>query len=170
MNQKFMLGLVVGFSLPIACAYVFLVSGGMPVATNGSPLPMERFVAKTALRAAMRGQTQQASPIIVNEQILLRAAKTYNVHCAVCHGLYGGERSAIAGGLFPKPPRLLGGGHGVTDDPIGKIYWKVKNGIRLTGMPGFVDHLSDTELWEVSELLLNADKLPASVHGQLEGK
>jgi mono/diheme cytochrome c family protein len=51
---------------------------------------------------------------------------------------------------------------GVTDDPVGETYWKVKNGIRLTGMPGFSDSLSDAALWQVSLLLLQADKLPPS--------
>ena len=35
----------------------------------------------------------------------------------------------------PKPPKLLEG-TGVTDDEPGETYWKVANGIRLSGMPG----------------------------------
>jgi mono/diheme cytochrome c family protein len=63
--------------------------------------------------------------------------------------------------MFPKPPQLFTG-HGVTDDPAGETYWKAANGIRLTGMPGFKGPLSDTQLWQVSLMLANADKLPAS--------
>jgi len=63
--------------------------------------------------------------------------------------------------MFPKPPQLFE--HGVTDDPVGETYWKVANGIRLTGMPGFKGTKSDDALWQVSLLLANADKLPASV-------
>jgi len=51
---------------------------------------------------------------------------------------------------------------GVTDDDVGETYWKVKNGIRLTGMPGYVSSLSENEMWQVSLLLLHADKLPDS--------
>ncbi len=47
---------------------------------------------------------------------------------------------------------------GVTDDPPGETYWKVANGIRLTGMPSFKSVLTDTEMWQVSLLLANADK------------
>jgi mono/diheme cytochrome c family protein len=50
----------------------------------------------------------------------------------------------------------------VTDDPPGETYWKAANGIRLTGMPGFMGSLSDTQLWQVSLMLANADKLPAA--------
>ena len=52
-------------------------------------------------------------------------------------------------------------GMGVTDDPPGESYWKVKNGIRMTGMPAFSPGLTETELWQVSLLVANADKLPA---------
>jgi mono/diheme cytochrome c family protein len=63
--------------------------------------------------------------------------------------------------MFPKPPQLFQG-KGVTDDEPGETYWKVDNGIRLTGMPSFANSLSPTEMWQVSLLLANADKLPDS--------
>jgi mono/diheme cytochrome c family protein len=50
----------------------------------------------------------------------------------------------------------------VTDDPPGETYWKAANGIRLTGMPGYKGSLSETQLWQVSLMLANADKLPPS--------
>jgi len=68
--------------------------------------------------------------------------------------------------MFPKPPRLLKG-TGVTDDEPGETYWKVANGIRLTGMPSFKESLSDTQMWQVSLLLANADKAPDSVKALL---
>lgn len=55
----------------------------------------------------------------------------------------------------------------MTDDEPGETYWKVANGIRLTGMPGFNQQLSTTEMWQVSLLLANADKLPDSVKSVL---
>jgi hypothetical protein len=40
----------------------------------------------------------------------------------------------------------------------------VKNGIRLTGMPSFDRALNDTQMWQVTLLLANADKpLPGNV-------
>jgi thiosulfate dehydrogenase len=52
---------------------------------------------------------------------------------------------------------------GVTDDPAGETYWKVANGIRLTGMPAYTHALNNTEMWQLSLLLANADKLPPPV-------
>jgi len=55
----------------------------------------------------------------------------------------------------------------VTDDPAGETYWKVSGGIRMTGMPGFEKTLSTTQMWQVSLLCANADKLSASVKDAL---
>jgi mono/diheme cytochrome c family protein len=55
----------------------------------------------------------------------------------------------------------------VTDDPAWETYWKAKNGIRLTGMPGFQKALNDTQLWQVSVLLANADKISPAVKASL---
>ncbi|HWY48151.1 MAG TPA: hypothetical protein VNX70_12250 [Bryobacteraceae bacterium] len=74
----------------------------------------------------------------------------------------GQDQTAVAKGEFPKPPQLFKG-KGVSDDPPGETYWKVANGIRLTGMPGFNGSLATDQMWQVTLLLANSDKLPAAV-------
>jgi hypothetical protein len=62
--------------------------------------------------------------------------------------------------MFPRPPQLFKG-TGVTDNSVGETYWKIANGIRLTGMPAYTGSLSEREMWQVSLLLARADKLPS---------
>jgi thiosulfate dehydrogenase len=160
--MKFISGLIVGICLPILAAYLFVRLGGMPVPTKGPPLPLEKAIARMALHVAMDPEAGKPSPLPTDEANLLAGAKVYQTQCAVCHGTLGRPESSIAKGMFPHPPQLLPPKKGVTDDPVGEIYWKVKNGIRLTGMPGYTDTLTDTELWQVSLMLLHAKELPAS--------
>ena len=68
--------------------------------------------------------------------------------------------------MYPHSP-LLFKGTGVTDDPPGETHWTIANGIRLTGMPSFKNTLTDTQVWQVTQLLANADKIPDSVEGVL---
>ncbi len=52
----------------------------------------------------------------------------------------------------------------MSDDEAGETYWKVANGIRLSGMPAYSHVLTDAQMWQVSLLLKNADKeLPRPV-------
>jgi mono/diheme cytochrome c family protein len=68
--------------------------------------------------------------------------------------------------MYPAPPQLFHG-VGVTDDDAWESYWKVENGIRLTGMPGYKGQLTETQIWQVSVLVKNADKMSASVKSEL---
>jgi mono/diheme cytochrome c family protein len=52
---------------------------------------------------------------------------------------------------------------------VGETYWKASNGIRLTGMPAFRGTLTDDQLWKVSQLIANGNKLPAAVQGVMAG-
>jgi mono/diheme cytochrome c family protein len=78
--------------------------------------------------------------------------------------------------MYPAAPQLWhkhkkGNVVGVSDDEVGETYWKVKNGIRLTGMPTYQNLLSDSDIWDVSLLLKNADQqLPDPVMKLLNGQ
>ena len=164
--KKFILGLVVGLAIIPVGAFVYLWAGMAPVATAAAPLPLEETVTKMALNARLKKEVPKDVPLPADGPNLLAGAAVYRANCAVCHGLPGQPRSAIEMGMFPKPPELLKG-KGVSDDPPGESYWKVANGIRLTGMPSFRPLLTETEMWQVSLLVANSDKLPPAVQAAL---
>jgi len=163
---KFIVGLILGLALVPLGAYLYFTGGGAPVATTDSDMPFERFFAKKALSARIAKDMPKSVPIQANEANYLAGAELYKQHCVVCHGLPLTPKTAIATGMYPVPPLLLEG-KGVTDDPAGESYWKIFNGIRLSGMPGFSKSLSETQMWQLALLLANADKLPATVKAAL---
>ncbi|HTW30207.1 MAG TPA: c-type cytochrome [Candidatus Sulfotelmatobacter sp.] len=159
---KFIFGVIVGLILVPAAVYVYFSTGMAPVATTAPPMPFENMFARMALHARMDKEVPKSVPVPANEATFLAGAQVYKENCAVCHGLPGSPMTSIAQGMFPKPPKLMEG-MGVTDDPPSETYWKVDGGIRMTGMPGFQKTLSTTQMWQVSQLMANADKLPKSV-------
>lgn len=165
---KFILGFLCAVVLAIVGALVYFGTGMAPVATSASPMPFEKMMANMALSARVDKEAPKSAPIQADEPNLLAGADVYRMNCSVCHAMPNQPQSDIGKGEFPHPPMLFKG-KGVTDDPPGETYWKVKNGIRLTGMPGFAGGLTDTQMWQVSLLLANADKLPPSVQQSLGG-
>jgi mono/diheme cytochrome c family protein len=163
---KFILGVVIGVLLVAGGAYFYFASGSAPVATTDGNMPFEGMLARKALHARIKKEMPQKVPISADDAGYMAGAAIYREHCVVCHGVPGAEQSAIAKGMFPKPPHLFRG-KGVTDDEPGETYWKVANGIRLTGMPGFRQTLTETQMWQVSILLANADKISDVVKQQL---
>lgn len=142
--------------------YAYFTGGSAPVATTDSDMPFEATLARKAQQVRIDKEMQKNVPIQVTEQNYLAATELYKQHCAVCHGLPLAPKSAIASGMYPHPPQLFMG-KGVTDDEPGESYWKIFNGLRLTGMPGFSKSLNETQMWQIALLVKNADKLPPSV-------
>jgi len=166
MLKGIVLGILLGFVLLFLGAYFYFSTGHAPVATNSPQMPFESQFARMALHAYLNKAPHVNSPVPVDEANLSAAANLYKQNCAVCHGLLGEPHNAIGHGMFPRPP-LLFRGVGVTDDEPWEIFTIMSGGIRMTGMPGFKDSLSDTQMWQLAQLLKNADKLPDSVKAVL---
>ncbi len=164
--SKFLVGLVVGLVAVPLLGYLYITSGMAPVATSAGPMPFERMLAHKALAAHIEKEMPKSVPIAADDAAYAAGAEVYKHNCGLCHGFPGQPASAVAKGMFPEPPALLEG-TGVTDDLPAETYWKVANGIRLTGMPAYEKSLSTTQMWQVSLLLANADKLPKSVKDSL---
>jgi len=160
---KFIFGIIIGILVVPGVFYLYCISGRAPVATASAPMPFETFFAKTALHATINRDAPKTKTTQASEGELLAGVDVYRHNCGGCHGVPGRPQSNVAKGMFPRPPQLFAPGHMVTDDPIGESYWKVKHGIRLSGMPGFTGLLTDEQIWNVSLLVGNADKLPPSV-------
>ncbi|HVN27669.1 MAG TPA: hypothetical protein VMT64_04245, partial [Candidatus Binataceae bacterium] len=110
-------------------AYLFISSGGVPMQTTATPLPLEKTIARMALRASFRRDADNMDPLPVSDDNLLSGAKAYSENCAGCHGSPGHPVTAFAKAMFPPPPQLFEANQMVTDDPEGVIFWKITNGI-----------------------------------------
>jgi thiosulfate dehydrogenase len=165
--KQFIIGFIVALVSIAVVGLGYVALGLAPVATTSAPLPFEKFITGIALNARVDKDAPKSSPFPASDEVYAAGAQIYRQNCAVCHGLPGQDQTAIAKGEFPKPPELFKG-KGVTDDPAGVVYWKVANGIRLTGMPGFSGPLTTEQMWQVTLLLSNADKLPAATRTTLQ--
>jgi mono/diheme cytochrome c family protein len=159
-------GIVVGFLLALVvllggCFYYF-DSGMAPVATADPEMPFESRLANLALDAHIEKQHIPPSPVPADEANFLAGVTVYKQQCDFCHGLPGQPPSDYVATMFPKPPQLFRG-KGVTDDPASETYWKVANGIRLSGMPSFNNKLTDVQMWQVSQLLAHANEISEPV-------
>jgi len=165
---KFIVGVILGLLIPAVIGYCYFRLGYAPIATSSAPMPFEKTMAKMALRAHIQKEAPtKAPPIPVDEANLTQGATLYAQNCSFCHGLPNQKSSLAAKGMFPIPPQLFEKDEMVTDDPVGTTYWKVSNGIRMTGMPAFGQSLNSNQVWQVSLMLANADKLPPGAQAAL---
>lgn len=162
--MKFLLGMVAGWAALLVAVYLWAYSGRFPVATSSQPLPLEVSLAGTALHYASHRLAPKDVPNEASASDLTAAASNYASDCAFCHGLAGRPVPVAATGMFPPPPQLF---TKVDDDPAGVTFWRIKNGIRLTGMPAFGPSLSDQQIWQLTFFLAQAKSLPPAAQRAL---
>ena len=161
-------GVISGIALTLAVAltgaYLLVRSGLIPANADAKPGWLETWMAGTSLDATVRREAPMGqNPVELTEQNLLDGVHLFAQNCAVCHGSAKGATSPspIAKGLYQKPPQLAT--DGVEDDPEALSFWKIKHGIRLTGMPSFGSSLSDQQIWTLALFLKHMNELPPVV-------
>ncbi len=166
--MRFLIGFLVGLLiLPVAFA-LYALSGRMPVAAADRPWPFEATLAEAGLYARIRREAPNRAVSDFTPSELVTGADIYQKNCAMCHGLPNQDVPPVGRGEFPRPPQLFTVDGRVSDDPAGETYWKVKNGIRLTGMPSFEKSLTDLQMWYVTAIVARADNLPPQVWDALK--
>ncbi len=159
---RIFLGIILALILAPLAVLAWIKWGHPPVAVADAPFPMERQITHIPLDTRIARELPGDPPIQADEANLTAGAEIYRDQCATCHGFHG-KPSNFGPHMYPEAPALwqkhaTSDVVGVSDDPPGETYWKVANGIRLTGMPSYKDTLTDTQIWQVSLLLANANK------------
>jgi thiosulfate dehydrogenase len=162
--RGFIAGISAAIVVALVGAYVLLQSGLVPANADARPGGLEIWAASASLKATLRREAPSgANPVALTDDHLIEGVKLYGQHCAICHGTAAGDASAsaVAKGLYPPPPQLAA--EGVEDDAEGVSFWKIKHGIRLTGMPSWAGALDDRQIWTLALFLKHMDKLPPAV-------
>ena len=157
---KFVWGLIIGFIAVPVLGALYLLSGQAPAAVTDKPFPFEQYIAGAALESRIHRQAPKRELSSFSAADIQAGAQAYRRGCAGCHGLPGQTEAFPEPKMFPPPPKVFTPDGYVTDDPVGVTYWKIKNGIRMSGMPSFDGLLKDDQMWQVAALLASADKLP----------
>lgn len=161
MFKGFVFGVIASIIVAAVAGYVVLHFGVVPANADAKPGAFEKWAARISLRATLeRDAPKGDGPIPLTEQNLIAGVHLFAEHCAVCHGTAAGDTSAtaIARGEYPAPPQL--GAEGVEDDPVGWTYWKIKHGIRWTGMPAWKGTLTERQVWMLALFLKHMNQLP----------
>ena len=161
MVRGFIVGVVVTLVVLAIAGFVVLWTGAIPANADVKPGGFERHVAGIWLRATLRNEAPKGpNPVELNDANLIAGVQLYANHCSVCHGTAAKDAppTNIAKGENPEPPQLAR--EGVEDDPEGVTFWKIKHGIRWTGMPAWKDELDDKQIWTLALFLKHMDDLP----------
>jgi mono/diheme cytochrome c family protein len=111
----------------------------------------EASIARNAAAAAERPPMPLDSPTAIQQ-----GARAYSERgCVTCHGAPGMEWAKFSEGMRPYPPDIK---EHVDSRTPRELFWIVKNGVKMTAMPGFgLIEVPDRDIWTIVAFL---KKLP----------
>lgn len=161
---KFLAGIVFAVVAFVLAIVLYARGGYMAVNADDEPGKIERWAANTALDAAVERQApQNNNPVPKTDANLIEGMKLYAMNCAVCHGGLDRKRNVMGGAFYPPAPQIIVRG---LNDPEWQIFFVIKHGVRLTGMPAWGKVMSDDSLWKITAFVKNVDQLPPAVEQQ----
>lgn len=133
--------------LGISGGAAFVWSGLYDISATDQHLPPTYWLIEKTMRrsVARRGNDISVPPLGAPEQVAHGLA-LYRSHCVQCHGAPGVAPEPFALGLTPLPAPLVQTGREWTP---GEIFWVVKYGIKMTGMPAWEFRMNDEDVWSL---------------------
>jgi mono/diheme cytochrome c family protein len=144
----------------IVGSLVYFFSGRYDVAANQMDPAIINWALEHVRDASVARHATDTPPASLDDQAMVQAgARAYSQRgCVSCHGGPGADWAKFSEGLNPDPPNLK---DVVGDLSVAEIFWVVRNGIKMTGMPSFAASdppVPDQEIWTIAAFV---KKLPS---------
>lgn len=152
------LSLIGALAIIIAVAAgVFFFGGFYNIAATQPDLGIVAWALEHVRDASISRHAVDRPPVSMEEPATIQAgARAYAARgCANCHGGPGVMWAKFSEGMRPDPPDLKEEAKDLTP---AQVFWIVRNGINMTGMPGFaLVEAPDQEIWTIAAFV---KKLP----------
>ena len=129
------MGLLLLGAVGVVGICVAVALGAVNLSASARPSKLEKALAHAVLDASVRSRSPRGKSAPTDPASVARGRETYRANCLVCHGVPGGEQSAIAAGL--NPPVVDLAEPETQERTDGELYFLVSGGVRLTGMQAF---------------------------------
>jgi len=135
--------LVVG----LIAGVILMFSGVINVAATEPHSPLTEFILNTTMDNSVRYHAQGIStPSLEDPALIKEGFSHYREMCVGCHLAPGVETTELRKGLVPEPPDLK---EAAEEWKPAELFWVIKNGVKMTGMPAWGPTHSDDKLWAI---------------------
>lgn len=148
----------------IAAAAGLVYSGWYNVAASEPHTRVTRAVLDTVVKNSVEAHARNLRPPAMPPEMARIGASHYAENCVVCHGAPGLKRSELSRGLTPRPPELS---EAATEWTPSELFWIIKYGIKMTGMPAWGVTHSDDELWPIVAFITQLPDMSAEQYEKL---
>lgn len=160
---SFALGALALFLLAIVAALIVILTGAYNVAATDRHAPLARWALDTTFNNSVE---RQAADLVAPEFTAadLRAGgREFAEYCVHCHGAPGAKPHEWVSGMTPNPPPLS---RAAKTWSVNEIFWIVKHGVKMSGMPPFGPDHDDRTIWNIAAFV---DALPGMTPEEYAG-
>jgi mono/diheme cytochrome c family protein len=165
------LTLVVVIILAMLGGVLFAYSGIYNVAATSRDNAVLHWLLKTTREASIERDSENITPpdqsVLTNPQTLRIGFEHYNEMCVVCHGAPGLEPGEARAGLNPKPPLLAKVADKISSR---EMFWVIKHGIKMTGMPAWGPTHSDDKIWAMVAFVKTLPKMSPAQYQAMQAQ
>ncbi len=140
----------------------FVYSGVYDVSAVDQHLVPTYWLLYTNMQRSVKAHARHvAAPPLDDPRMARRGAALYREHCLRCHGAPGVAPERFALGMNPVPANLA---HTSRTRSAAELFWTVKYGLKMTGMPAWEFRLREGELWDVVAFLQRLPELSPAAY------
>lgn len=134
--------------LTAAAAAGFVYSGIYDVAADRPHAPFTRWLLQVVMERSVevRAAELRVPGDLDDPARIRRGAVHYAQMCAGCHLAPGAAGSELRDGMNPRPPKLAAT---AAQAPPREMFWVIKHGVRMTGMPAWGKTHDDAAIWDL---------------------
>ncbi len=137
--------LIVSAVLSALLGLMVVFAGWFNVATTWKDPALIQWILATTSKNSVASRAKNIEvPALGSEDQIKKGFQSFRAMCAGCHTPPGDDPTPMAQGLNPEAPDLA-----KSQKTPAEIFWVLKNGIRMTGMPGWGETHTDEQLWEM---------------------
>ncbi len=155
--MRFVTGVAVLIIAAAIAGAVYFFGGFYDVTAANAGNPVVEWALARVREASIEKHAEAPSPpawLDKPETIRAGAREFTEEGCVSCHGAPGVGPHTFAQGMNPRPPDFTRHHH----DEAGELFYIVKNGIRMTGMPAF-RHAGDDEIWRAVAFIMHMSEV-----------
>jgi mono/diheme cytochrome c family protein len=148
---------------------VYIYSGSYNVAATSSDSPLVAWIMHTTREQSVEHRIESikipADVSLDDPKVIKSGFEHYNEMCTACHGAPGVNPGEVHDGLNPKPPDLKKIANKI---PPNELFWVIKHGIKMTGMPAWGPTHSDSKIWTIVAFVKKLPDITPTEYRQMQ--
>jgi mono/diheme cytochrome c family protein len=155
--MKFFLGVVFTLLVGLAIGGFVFATGRYNVAATAPPDFTDKLAPWVLEKSIERGAKSVTDPVSKDPNAVALGLTHYRENCLPCHEVPGVDAAEFHEGMNPSPPDM--DAQAVQHQSDAELFWVIKNGIRMTGMPAFGGNHNDEEIRHIVAFVRHVTQL-----------